>query len=239
MRGRFIANASALSVFVIVAALLGVQEATEASTIYFNDFQGVVGAEWSNTATAITPVGARRFLGQFGAETVSLSLGGIAPHSQVTIDLDLFIILTWDGTGEVLGAGPDVWRLSVTSGPTLLNTTFALHPNQVQNYPDAAGSLMTHPLATGAAEHNTLGYIFSTLGDPEDAVYHLSFTFAHADSTVAFDFAGIGLQAVTDESWGLDNVRVSIDDLPVSEPATTFLFASGALFAAVRRWRRV
>jgi hypothetical protein len=169
---------------------------------------------------------------------VSLSLGGIAAHTEVTLDFDLFTILTWDGTGQVLGSGPDVWRLDVSGGPTLLNTTFALHPNQVQNYPDPAGSLTTYPLATGAAEHNTLGYVYSVLNDPEDAVYHLSFTFPHLDSTLMLDFSGLGLQPIADESWGLDNVRVSIDDRQVPEPATSLLIASGLFFAALWRGKR-
>jgi hypothetical protein len=37
-----------------------------ATIVYFNDFESGAGPEWSNTTTDITPVGARRFLGQFG-----------------------------------------------------------------------------------------------------------------------------------------------------------------------------
>ena len=208
----------------------------DAATIYFNNFEGAVGAEWSNTSTDVTPVGARRFLGQFGAEAVSLSLGGLPAHSEVALELDLFTILTWDGTGEVLGFGPDIWTLSVGGGPTLLHTTFALHPQQVQNYPDAFPG-PTHPLATGATEHNTLGYVYQLLEDPEDAVYHLSFTFPHSDSSLVLNFAGIGLQPIADESWGLDNVRVSIEQ-QVPEPGAIWLLATGML-AAYRRRKRI
>jgi len=64
---------------------------------YFNNFEGAVGSEWSNTSTDITPVKARRFLGQFGNETVSLALAGLPSHEYLTVSFDLFLIRSWDG----------------------------------------------------------------------------------------------------------------------------------------------
>lgn len=238
MRTRKTFIRCSLSITLSLGSWLGPgPQAVDAAMIYFNDFEGVVGAEWSNTATDVTPIGARRFLGQFGAQSVSLTLGGLPAHTEVALELDLFTILTWDGTGEVLGHGPDIWTLSVGGAPTLLNTTFALHPDQVQNYPDPVGGA-THPLATGAVEHNTLGYVYPVLEDPEDAVYHLSFTFPHSDSSLVLNFTGTGLQPIADESWGLDNVRVSIDEQQVPEPGAVWLLAAGML-AAYRRRKRI
>ena len=43
-----------------------------------------------------------------------------------------------------------------------------------------------------------------------DAVYHLSFTFDHTATDLVLNFiGGPGLTGVADESWGLDNVRVT------------------------------
>src|SRR5262249_18875923 len=68
------------------------------TVVYSNDFEGEVGSEWSSTATDVTPIGARHFLGQFGSnESVSLSLKNLPPHQHVRITFDLFMILTWDG----------------------------------------------------------------------------------------------------------------------------------------------
>lgn len=43
-----------------------------------------------------------------------------------------------------------------------------------------------------------------------DAVYHLTFTFAHNAATLQLVFSASGLQAIADEAWGLDNVKVTL-----------------------------
>jgi hypothetical protein len=54
------------------ASLLATEHCGE--FLYANDFESPVGAEWSNTTTDTTPTGGRSFLGQFGNQTVSLTL---------------------------------------------------------------------------------------------------------------------------------------------------------------------
>ena len=100
---------------------------------------------------------------------------------------------------------------------TLLHTTFAIvdtHPAASaarQAYPDShpGGS---HLPETGAAEVDTLGYLF--FGSQTDAVYDLAFTFPHADPALLLQFSGIGLERLNDESWGIDNVSVSLAGVP-------------------------
>jgi hypothetical protein len=170
---------------------------------YANNFQSVVGSEWSNTSTDTTPVGNRRFLGQFGNDTVSLNLNGLPAHDQVTVCFDLFVLKSWDGNDT--GYGPDVWDLSVNGGPTLLHTTFSNteEDGHQQNYPDSFPG-GKHPADTDAAEVDTLGYSSSS----GDSVYHLIFTFSHTANSIELNFSGSGLQGIGDESWGLDNVIV-------------------------------
>jgi hypothetical protein len=116
------------------------------------------------------------------------------------------VIRSWDGNDATYG--PDQFMVNVVNGPTLLNTTFACSVSQAtQGYPgDASGR---NPPLTGSVEHGTLGYILGP-GSPMDvdAVYHLTYTFDHSGGSVGFDFTGSGLQGLTDESWGLDNVSV-------------------------------
>ena len=46
-----------------------------------------------------------------------------------------------------------------------------------------------------------------------DSVYHLEFVFKHADSQLVLEFGSDLFEGkgVADESWGLDNVKVSIE----------------------------
>jgi len=167
----------------------------------------VVGPEWSDTSTDITPAGARTFLGQFGYDTVSLTLTSV-PAGNITVSFDLFIILTWDGNGDN-GCGPDVFELGVSGfADPLLRTTFTTfgHSGTWQAYPGVYPGSEYDP-DTGAAEVDTLGYLRN--GEiPMDAVYNLSFAFAHAGGPLVLNFSASGLQGIGDESWGLDNVRV-------------------------------
>lgn len=194
--------------------------------VYNNDFTGVIGPEWSKKTVSTTPGSAKhpatKFLGQFAADTVSLSLNSLPVHTGVTIEFDLFIIQSMDGNTTTLGFGPDVWDLSVAGGPTLVHTTFSntspasngfQFPNdKFQAYPDAFPGGV-HTYQTGAAEANTLGYTFqftaAGVTSPEDAVYHLKYTFPHTGSAIQFLFNSKQTQAIGDEGWGLKNVKVT------------------------------
>jgi RHS repeat-associated protein len=205
----------------------------EPQCFYFNDFEDESDPldEWSISRTDVTPVGARRFLGQFGNETASLTLTNLPPHSRVTVSLDLYNILTWDGNQEeAFGAtvGPDLWSLSV-DGQEQLRTTFSNHVgcNGVafdQAYPEPypGGS---HRGQTGATSTNSLGY--ASQGCPYSSVYRLSFPIEHSGSSLTLNFSAAGLQDLTDESWGLDNVCVRLENESQFEATLKYVGLSG------------
>lgn len=208
---------------------------SHAQQVYFNDFEGGAGSEWSANNTSVTPVGARRFLGEFANQTTTLSLGSLPIHNSLTLEFDLFVIRTWDGNNSDAGGqnGPDVYKTSVVGGATLLDTTFSnvyYFPNFNQSYPNSTGMGNFAPM-TGAEETNSLGYI-EPGGNPADAVYHFSFSFAHSASSVQLAFTSLQTESIANESWGLDNVRVTA----VPEPAS--LLVLSALTASVLRRRR-
>jgi len=160
------------------------------------------------TTVDSTPKGGRKFLGQFGNGGPKLQLTGLPPHNRVRLEFDLYLIRSWDGNDPIYG--PDNFRVAVENGPSLLDTTFACAISAAtQSYPFGPGN--PSPPLTGAAERGTLGYGFGNYADL-DAVYHFSLGFAHQDSGLSLDFAGAGLQEVADESWGLDNVRVTVEE---------------------------
>ena len=177
----------------------------EGTEVYFNDFEEAV-EEWSNYDTDVTPIGQRGFLGQFGNTTVSLNLTDLPAHAAVTVSFDLFIIRSWDGNNQETFYGPDIWELKVRNGLTLLSTTFS-NGDSAQSYPDSYPG-GEYPGYSGSSEQNTLGYWHPLDWFEQDAVYQLSFTFEHSTDSLILDFSASGLQGVSDESWGLDNVRV-------------------------------
>jgi len=166
--------------FWLAAALLVViltsVRTTNAAIIYSNDFQSVVGSEWSNTSMDTTPLGSRGFLGQFANnDSVSLSLDNLPAHESITLSFDLFVIQSWDGINT--DWGPDIWQLGVVGGPELLSTTFSntAQDSHLQSYPASYSGSEQYPAYTGAAETNTLGYGFYG-----DSVYKFDFTFNHS-----------------------------------------------------------
>ncbi len=181
------------------------------STVYSSDFEGQVGPEWSQNLVDATPAGQRRFLGQFGNDAVTLALTDLPAHSNVRLSFDLFVILSWDGNGVLFPTvAPDHWAVAVDERATLLDTTFDNHTGPATqafpaNYPDGQ-----YPARTGAAEVDSLGYLWSGTVWPSDSVYHIVLTFEHRTDAISVCFAASNLEALDNESWGLDNVRVEV-----------------------------
>jgi hypothetical protein len=169
-------------------------------TLYWNDFEQSAGDEWSDPGRDATPSG-RTFLGQLGNDTLTLTLPNAPLHGGLRVSFDLYIIRSWDGSG-----GGDFWNLEVNDVGAVLQTTFSNNSDGYQafpdNYPDG-----DHPYQYGAAEVDTLGYGSGTWGD---SVYHLSKTIPHNSTDVVLTFSASGLESLSNESWGLDNILVEI-----------------------------
>jgi len=156
-----------------------------AATVYFNDFQTAVVSGWSTAATngiQITSApnpdydGNRLFLGQYGNDTLTLSLGALPVHSTATVSFSLYLIGSWDGndTTKVNGValGPDNWEVSLGS-TILFDQTFSNGNPAGQSYSPSPGATSCNPgynsvyspgtynPMTGAAECYSLGYMFT------------------------------------------------------------------------------
>jgi len=232
----------------VAVALVSALPAAGQVTVYENDFEGSgpVGPEWSDASTDVTPGTtshpADTFLGQFGNQTVTLTLDMPAGHTQVTVACDLYVIRSWDGNFDGDYRGPDFW--AVAEGPVPAEpddwdyiTTFNNWDPTVctQAFPDAYG-YGTHPARTGADENDTLGYLFYQDGwFILDSVYALSVDLPHTAEALTFSFGAANLQELSDESWGLDNVVVTVD---VPEPASATLLVLGIVGLVARRRAR-
>ena len=197
---------------------------------YQQDFETPAGSEWCLLRQDVTPTG-RGFLGQFSNETACLLLNDIPQHTWLKVSFDLYLIRSWNGNQELWGPtspnapglseaeplSPD-WvvgrdRFQVQAdGSALLGSTFANYPTFPQAYPGSYPG-GDYPTQTGAKETNSLGYRFDAR--PMDSVYHLDFVFQHSSAHLELDFSALGLQEITNESWGLDNLQVTYNRLPV------------------------
>jgi hypothetical protein len=206
---------------------VGTQPAGEGKWIrvYAGDFAEKVGHEWSKRDTNTTEKGDLRFLGHFSRETVSLVLPNVPEHRYVRVTFELYVMRSWDGSSPQ--SGPDIWEMSIERGPTLIRSTFSNHTvagHDRQSFPDPYPG-GDYPAFTGSAEKNTLGYTSDFgVGRGEekcDSTYRLSVLSPHSGGSLKLNFAGIGLEATDNESWGLRSVVVEItsDDLAASYDA--------------------
>lgn len=161
--------------------------------VYSEDFEGAIGtatASWSSVATE-NPTPTRTILGRFTNDTVNLTMA-LGVHDCVRICFDLYVNDSWDGTDSTWG-GPDRFGFAV-DGTTIWNEAYTS-----TNAP-AGGTIIEGP-----------AQMWFNMNNPywDDRVIRYCVEVVHTASTITFSFFGSGLQGVTDESWGLDNVEVS------------------------------
>lgn len=239
----------------LAALILSASYATNAlsTTVFATDFNGPLAAEISAGTAALTNVQGYAGLGpsgnQFGgnflrSETgniVSLNLTNLPDHDTVSLKFLFAAIDSLDGTGTFPQG--DFFKI-VFDGNVLFSESFAnALPSQTQSY--------TPPTGVELARYQALGF---TPGNSNsvysDSAYNLGADpvfsdFAHSGSSALIQFFifGEGNQALDDESWGMDNLEVSVstigrNDNPsaVPVPAALWLFGSVLVgFIGLRR----
>ena len=238
----------------LAAALLlsaGVTCSLAAPTVVFQtDFNGAL-------ATQITPgnallTGVQNYAGlgpagnQFGgnflrSETgniVTLKLTNLPTHDTISLAFLFAAIDSLDGTGT-FPAG-DFFKI-VFDGATLFSESFAnATDSQIQSYVAPAGVQLARRVDLGFSGpggfYTDSAYDFGA--DPRFS------NFAHSASsaTIQFYIFGPGNQELSDESWAMDNLRVSVQTRDVSnavpEPRSTALVGLGLAGLAFLRRRR-
>lgn len=232
----------------LALAPLGSSALAQSGTLYFNSFEsGPLGSEWSSLSRleAWTPQ-FTRFNGRYSNGSTTLTLaqptinlpngrsgsssggdggggggggsGGDEWFVQYTLTFDFYAIDSWDGSATVLG--PD-WFKVTANGATLFRETFTNHAGHVQSAP----SPTVGPTQLGFDDRWN------------DSIYRsITRTFrVEPGVPIVITWADEGLQGMNDESWGIDNVRVSYAVVP--SPGTVLPLAAGAL-TLLRRRRR-
>lgn len=221
------------------ALLLTASGSAPAAVSYFNDFSGPSDGKWSNyttyTTTQATPNSVLgRFAGTGTGTGSTLSLTGLDSHSSVTVEFDLYLFDTWDrhytGTQASPGAVNPYWSPDIVN-VTANGTQYASLSYEYASYPYSntlTGATYT-PVSSGQYGGNPQWNNLAT-----DRIFHITLTFSDLAPNLNLSFATTSNSGLSDESYGIDNVRVST---VVSAPSSMLLLGLGVVMAARRRYR--
>lgn len=178
-----------------------------AAVPYLTDFENGAGAEWTlSTTDNSESITFTRLSGQFDNNIQLLTLTNLVPGQSYTVGFDLYVIDSWDGGTS------DYFNLNV-NGNQLFHYAFS-------NY-SAAQSFPGSPDEGRANFGFNQSYI--------DAIYrNIEVTFVASNAISQIAFSGQNLEAIGNESWGLDNVSVRLSsDLTNTFVRSTTLPANG------------
>ncbi len=169
----------------------GIPDECELALVYTEDFEGTLGSEWSDTTRFDSSVATfTRFSGRFSnidaPSSQTLTLPTLA-GADYTVTFDLYIIDSWDGNSS---PGPDYFVVDIDGVESFRHTFNTFGDNQ--SYPEDPEFRQNYGWGTWA-----------------DSIYRgVSISFTAADGDTPITFFSENLQGITDESWGIDNVRV-------------------------------
>lgn len=247
-RRLFVALPCAVASFAL--CLLASAPAHAQIQVYFNNFDGTEtlssGAAGSFSGVTTTegvqgfgglgPAG-NQFSGSFlrnqttgnpAAPTV-LTLTNLPGHTSIDVDFLLGVIDSWDGQ-----QAPDIFNVTVDGTP-VFTPSFAVASGTSNYTPPAGGDI------GGGSQQRGFN------GGFNDQAYNMYVepslnNISHSASTLTISWfaSGAGWQGGADESWAIENVRVTLNGTAVAapEPGTLGLAALGALPLAGGLWLR-
>ena len=231
---------------------------TASATTYSFDFDTGISAQWSGITNlesvqgyAGLGTGSNVFTGNFlrnesggyGSTPTSpsspdptvLTLTGLPAHTRVSLGFLLAVIDSWDGNSsakiENYPVGPDYFNVRVVDGNNIwtFSQTFTNFTNVSQSY--------SGPMLGGGPSDRGFNatWLDSAYDMGLDPVFQ-NIPHTGATLTVEWFASGAGWQGenvrfggTQDESWAIDNVRVTLNDVHAPLPPTVFLLGSGLL----------
>jgi hypothetical protein len=204
----------------LIAALCVAAPLASAGTVVFsNNFDSTVPPQVSAGVAAITPVQFFAGLGpsgyQFGGSflrsptgnTVTINLAGLPTHSTLSIAFLFAAIDSLDGTGTF----PEGDFLNVkVDGVSIFRESFAnATPTQDQTYVAPPGGVLERRVDLGFSGPGSF-YTDSAYNMAIDPRFQ-NIPHTASSATITFVMEGPGIQDLNDESWAMDNLRISVN----------------------------
>ncbi|MDX2146694.1 MAG: hypothetical protein SFZ23_04160 [Planctomycetota bacterium] len=194
-------------------------------TFYTNNFESAsLDARWGGNSRISFHSAFSNFNGRFSFSelaTLNVDAPRVEPRTDgsvaYTLTFDLYVIDSWDGNDTTWGR--DEIRVAVNSRELLRETIANQSTNQSFRAPD-------------------VGRFNFAYRESADSIYRdVAIPFSlPAGRSLSVVFSSSPLQGHHDESWGIDNVRLSYTPIPA--PGLTTLAGLGALGLGARRRRR-
>ena len=202
--------------------------------VYFNNFDGTEqfasgvsgGLSGVTTTEGVQGYSADGFSGNFLRNTSTgnpaaatiLTLNNLPAHNSIDIDFLLAFIDSWDSTNG--SPAPDWFNVTV-DGTSVLQITAANASGSFTYVGSQLGTLSPRGFSGSWSER-----AFNMAPDPA-----LSLAHSAATADIRFFASGTGWQGGTDESWAIENLKVTVNTSDnggtVPEPATLALLGLG------------
>ena len=236
-------NSKLISAAAILSATFLFNATANASMlVYSNDFDGNVfgsaaingveqyvnsggfaGVPGSTVSGQVLRNNSGKLPGKNKAANTEFVIGQSFEHGA-RIEFDLLVIDSWDGNNTSAGFDPDFFNIQVNSGTKEFKETISV-------FDDNDGTIINNPSATLISSGSNLyGLGFY------DSLYRISLDVdgSLTDPTKIKRFAsGAGWQGGWDESWAIDNFKVSA----VPEPSTYAMFGTAFLILGIAGYR--
>ena len=193
--------------------------ATAGTVVLSNDFDTAIPAQIAAGVASLTPVQGYAGLGsggyQFGGSflrsptgnTLTITLTGLPPHTTLSIDFLFAAIDSLDGTGTF----PEGDFLNVKlDGVSIFRESFAnATPSQDQTYVAPPGGLLARRVDLGFTGPGSF-YTDSAYDMSVEPRFH-NIPHSSSTATISFVMEGPGIQDLNDESWAMDNLRITVN----------------------------
>lgn len=168
------------------------------------------------------------FLRSPTGNVVTLTLTGLPAHNAISLDFLFAAIDSLDGTGAFPQG--DFFRVSVDGNPIFRESFANATPQQIQSYVSPPGVELARRIDLGFSGPGSY-YTDSAYWLGGDALFA---NIGHTGSTLTLEFVieGPGIQPLDDESWGIDNLRISIDTVVNPGYALAYGTSCGPVLAA-------